>query len=154
MKKRGSRPEPSFCEADHEVFFHGETQCPRCGKPLTSTPPSEEEDVSAYSREAHNRDIDGYNRTQNALCYLVIGGIITIIGVLFVFLSLEKKYNKIVGINPGSFPFVIAMICLSVGVASLVLGTIFLIKAQRIRSHARQEIALLASYRSKNGQSL
>jgi hypothetical protein len=153
MKKSESQIEPSFCEQDHEIFFRGETVCPHCGAPLSVVPPQKEDEISTYSREAHNRDIDGYNRTQNALCYLVIGGTVFIIGVLFVFLSLEKKYNKIVGINPASFPFVIAMLCLAAGLTALTLGTIFLVKARRIRSHARQEIELLASYRCKNGQS-
>lgn len=154
MKKCESPIKPSFCENDHETFLHGETVCPHCGAPLSMTPPQNEDEISLYSREAHNRDIDGYNRTQNALCYLVIGGIIFVIGALFVFLSLEKKYNKIVGINPASFPFVIAMLCLATGLILLTLGTIFLLKARRIRSYARQEIEWLASYRCQNGKSL
>ncbi|MDD5884541.1 MAG: hypothetical protein PUC66_00695 [Erysipelotrichaceae bacterium] len=68
--------------------------------------------ISAYSREAHNRDIDGYNRTQNALCYLVIGGIV----------------------------------CLA-------LGTIFLVRAQKIRFNVRKEIERLASLRQKKQSS-
>ncbi|MEE3442959.1 MAG: hypothetical protein VZR77_04010, partial [Candidatus Enteromonas sp.] len=102
--------EPRFCEKEHLVCLNGEEKCPICGVELSSTVPTEDREISAYSREAHNRDIAGYDKSQNALCFVVIGGTVFTIGILFIFLSLQKKFNKIVGINVASFQFAICVI--------------------------------------------
>ena len=99
------KKEPRFCENEHLVCLNGEEKCPLCGGELSSTVPTEDREISAYSREAHNRDIAGYDKSQNALCFVVIGGTVFTIGILFIFLSLQKKFNKIVGINVASFQF-------------------------------------------------
>lgn len=79
-------------------------------------------------------------------------GIVFIIGALFVFLSLEKKYNKIVALTPPH-PLRHRGALLSAGIVCLTLGTIFLVRAQKIRFNAREEIERLASLRQKKQSS-
>lgn len=134
-----------FCPVDHLVCLDGEEKCPICGGELVEQAPTTDDEIRAYSREAHNRDIAGYDKSQNALCFVVIGGILFVIGVLFVFLSLKKKFNKIVGIDPLSFQFAVCVICLAAGITCLTIGIISLIKALSKRKKAAQEIAYLTT---------
>jgi hypothetical protein len=102
-----------------------------------------------YSREAHNHDIAGYDLFNNAMCFIVIGGTALIIGVLFVFLSLIRRRNKIVGINPVSFQFFVAVAGLAVGLVLVVWGVINLVRAILKRKQAAIDIAYLATRRTK-----
>jgi len=145
------KKEPRFCENEHLVCLNGETKCPLCGEELSSTIPTDEREISAYSREAHNRDIAGYDKSQNALCFVVIGGTVFTIGILFIFLSLQKKFNKIVGINVASFQFAICVIALLTGAVLLTIGLIGLFKALGMRKRAAAEVAYLSTLK-RNGK--
>ena len=145
------KKEPRFCEKEHLVCLNGETKCPLCGGELSSTIPTDEREISAYSREAHNRDIAGYDKSQNALCFVVIGGTVFTIGILFIFLSLQKKFNKIVGINVASFQFAICVIALLTGAVLLTIGLIGLFKALGMRKRAAAEVAYLSTLK-RNGK--
>ena len=112
---------------------------------LTTTIPSEENEIRAYSKVAHNRDILAYDKSQNALFFVVIGGIVLIIGILFIFLSLQKRRNKIVGINVASLQFFICVTCLAIGIATLTTGIILLIKALKLKKKANNEIAYIST---------
>ena len=136
---------PRFCPNDHLVCLEGEEKCPLCGGELIEKVPATDDEIRAYSREAHNRDIAGYDKSQNALCFVVIGGILFVIGVLFVFLSLKKRFNKIVGIDPLSFQFAVCVICLAAGITCLSIGIISLINALSKRKKAAEEIAYLST---------
>ena len=50
----------------------------------------EPSEVSTFSQAAHRRDTEGYDLSQNAMCFEVIGGIVLAIGILL-FSSLLKK---------------------------------------------------------------
>lgn len=107
------------------------------------------EEVSAYSQAAHKRDAQGYDISQNAMCFEVLGAISLIVGILFIFLSLQKRRNKIVGVNFASLAFVICVITLALGIGCIAYGTYRLIKASRIRKEAKRDIAFLAKLNQK-----
>ena len=109
----------------------------------------ESEEISSYSQAAHKRDIAGYDLSQNALCFEVLGGISLIVGILFIFLSLKKRRNSIIGINFASLQFVICVLCLTLGIILLTIGTINLLKSQKIRKDAKKDIDYLASLNRK-----
>ncbi|HAS56892.1 MAG TPA: hypothetical protein DCR94_06675 [Firmicutes bacterium] len=133
-----------FSPSLHRVFIDGVIDCRQVPEDLVNVPPKEEAEIRAYSKQAHNRDILGYDKTQNALCFVVIGGIVLTIGILFIFLSLKKKVNKIVGINVNSFQFVICVVCLAIGLGLLITGITLLIKALSLRKRAKKEISYIS----------
>ena len=106
-------------------------------------------EVSSFSQAAHRRDTEGYDLSQNAMCFEVIGGIVLAIGILFIFLSLKKSRNQIVGVDFASLQFVICVVCLIGGIASLSIGTIWLIKALKKRKDAKRDIAYLGTLSRK-----
>lgn len=109
----------------------------------------EPSEVSSFSQAAHRRDTEGYDLSQNAMCFEVIGGIVLIIGILFIFLSLKKSRNQIVGVDFASLQFVICVACLLGGVVCLTIGTILLIKALKKRKSAKRDIAYLGTLSRK-----
>ena len=147
MKESEKPSSARYCACCHSlVWDDNATECPHCHGALSDKVPSVEE-ISHYSREAHNHDIDGYNRKENALCFVVIGAIVFIIGLLFIFLSLKKKANAIVGVNFGSFAFVICVAGIAIGATLLTIGIVRLVKALRIRRQASEDIAYLEAKR-------
>ena len=140
---------PRYCSRCHTLIWdEGATACPNCkGGDFVSE--IDEKEVRDYSREAHNHDIAGYDLFNNAMCFIVIGGTALIIGVLFVFLSLIRRRNKIVGINPVSFQFFVAVAGLAVGLVLVVWGVINLVRAILKRKQAAIDIAYLAARRTK-----
>jgi hypothetical protein len=142
MARKALLTHPLFCPKEHRLVWEdGFTRCPLCqGELLKECPP---EELSAYSKNAHNADIAGYNRIQNALCFVVLGGISLVIGILFIFLSLKKKFNKIVGLNFASFQFVICVVGLALGVTLLTIGLIGVFKGFAQRKAAKRDIAYL-----------
>ena len=90
---------PRYCPRCHTLIWdEGTTACPNCkGGDFVSE--IDEKEIRDYSRDAHNHDIAGYDLFNNAMCFIVIGGTALIIGVLFVFLSLIRRRNTIVGIK-------------------------------------------------------
>lgn len=107
------------------------------------------DEVSKYSQAAHKRDTQGYDLSQNAMCFEVLGGISLIIGILFIFLSLKKRVNVIIGMNFASLQFVICVICLALAVGLLATGTTLLIKALSKRKDAKKDIAYLGTLSRK-----
>lgn len=151
MKKYCPNCEHVFYEDDLRVVLNENSEfiCPDCCTFLINEDKMTYEQARTLSRAAHNRDIEAYNKSQSAMCFIIIGGTVLIIGILFIFLSLEKKFNKIVGINFISFQFAIATIGILTGVTLLTLGTIFLIKALKRRKAAKRDINTLATLKEK-----
>lgn len=135
---------PRFCVDCKSVIYEAESEtCPVCGKSLSNVLTQSE--VSLCSKDAHNRDIDGYNRSQNALCFIVIGTICLAIGIFFVFLALQKKFNKIVGVNFLSLQFFVACIGIGAGLTCIIIGGINLYKAIKKRKSAQRDILVLGN---------
>ncbi len=143
MKKNENASKPQFNTADLSLNWGERIDDAAFVDSIKS------EEVSAYSQAAHKRDIAGYDLSQNALCFEVLGGISLIVGVLFIFLSLKKRRNTIIGINFASLQFVICVICLALGAVLLTIGTINLVKSQKIRKNAKKDIAYLATLTRK-----
>lgn len=75
-----------------------------------------------YSKILHANDTKAYDKTQNGLCLIVLGSISLIVGILFIFLSMQRRMNVIIGINVASVQFVICIICLLIAVVLLSTG--------------------------------
>lgn len=137
-----------FCKKDHSLVYDPNIlKCPTCGGKLTDS--LSQEEIREFSRDAHGRDTDGYNKSQTAACFLVIGGIALIIGILFAFLSLQRKVNVIVGINYLSLQFFVCVIGCVSGVACLTIGLIKIILAHKERQIAERDIRVLSLLKEK-----
>lgn len=82
----------------------------------------EENERREKSQALHKESQKQYDKQQNALCFVVLGGISLIIGIIFIFLSFKREYNVLTGIDTGSIAFVICILMLSIGVISLAYG--------------------------------
>lgn len=80
------------------------------------------EETRFYSKILHANDTKAYDKTQNGLCLIVLGGISLIVGILFIFLSLQRRTNVIIGINFLSIQFVVCIICLLIAIVLLSTG--------------------------------
>ena len=60
--------------------------CPSCGAEIKTN--FESKDLKKLTQSAHKRERMGYDMSQNAYCFLVVGGILLIIGIVFLYLSL------------------------------------------------------------------
>lgn len=82
----------------------------------------DEQERREKSQALHKESQKQYDKQQNAMCFVVLGGIALIIGIIFIFLSFKREYNVLTGIDTGSIAFVICVLMLSVGVISLAFG--------------------------------
>ena len=89
--------------------------------------PEESEEEKARrkkSQDLHSLSTKLYDREQNSLCFLVIGGIFLIIGILFIFMSLKRENNVLIGIDVGSLAFYIMILSLAGGGIAFLYGLI------------------------------
>lgn len=83
-----------------------------------------EEELTEISIKAHKEDQEQYDITQNSLCFVVLGSIVFIVGLLFLFLSFKRKMNKLVGINFEGFQFYVFIVGVTIGLACLIYGLV------------------------------
>ncbi len=76
------------------------------------------------SQRLHKESQAQYDKQQNALCFLVIGGILLIIGIIFIFLANRRENNVFVGIDVHSLAFYIMVLGLALGGAGVIYGGI------------------------------
>lgn len=76
------------------------------------------------SQKLHQESQAQYDKQQNALCFLVIGGILLIIGIIFIFLANRRQNNQMVGIDVHSLAFYIMLLGLVLGSAGVIYGAI------------------------------
>ncbi len=118
--------------------------CINCGKKLNENKKSSDDsslicskcntlndDSSLKSMEIHDKNQKLHNNItaandlkDNSLCYVVIGGILLVVGILFFALSFKKTPTGGRAFRPGSFEFVISVITLACSIFSLTFGTI------------------------------
>lgn len=139
-----------WCASCHQISWGEVDSCSSCKESNLTDVTPEESELVIYSRVAHNNATAGYHKLQNGLCYVVLGSIISIIGVLFIFLSTEKKYNVNVGINPSKPQFTFSMIFLGVGGILLIIGAIITTLAVIKRNKAKKDIAYISAIRKEN----
>jgi uncharacterized membrane protein HdeD (DUF308 family) len=96
------------------------------------------------SQKLHQESQRQYDREQNALCFVVLGTISLIIGILFIFLAYRRENNVMTHIDVNSLAFVICVIALAVGMASLIYGLIKFFRALHERKRILREINTLS----------
>lgn len=99
-----------------------------------------EEERHEVSKALHKKDLEAFDKKENALCFIVIGSILAVIGCLFIFLSFKKKMNKIVGIDTMSLQFWVMIIAFVIAVGCLTYGFIRFFKALKARKTCRNRI--------------
>ncbi len=85
---------------------------------------SAEEERSKKSHDLHKESQRQYDIGQNAMCFVVLGALAVIIGIIFIFIALKRENNVIVGFDTGSLAFYIFIILLVVGGIALIYGLI------------------------------
>lgn len=92
------------------------------------------------SQRLHKESQEQYDKQQNALCFLVIGGILLVIGIIFIFLANRRKNNVMVGIDVHSLAFYIMLIGLVLGGTGVIYGGIKFIVAYRKQKQIIKQI--------------
>lgn len=101
------------------------------------------EELRKVSRDDHQEDVRQYDKQQNALCLVMIGGILLICGILFILLSFKRVKNKMGGIDVLSLQFFVSVACLASAVVLLGIGLSRFFIAHSIRKQLRKEIDLV-----------
>lgn len=107
------------------------------------------DEISSISRKLHKIDNEEYDITQNGLCFFVVGLIFLGIGILFIFLSLLKRVNVIIGINFLSLQFFICVISLLIAIACLTYGLTKFILAYNVRKKILRKINVLGNLKTR-----
>ncbi len=128
--------------------------CPKCNKEIINLDNSSKEDQQAIlssisSEDKHlihrncHQNINKANADKNtSMVFLVTGGILLIIGLLFLLLSFKYNLYKKRVFSPATVEFVVCVICLSVCAIFAVIGTTKLIKAVKLRKRSQELIDL------------
>lgn len=107
-----------------------------------------EEDLSKKSRDDHQKIVQELDKQDNALCLVVIGGIVLVCAILFLILSFKRTKNKMGGIDPTSLQFFICVACFIAAAVLLAFGLYRTIKTVLRRKELRQDIANIAKTRN------
>ena len=102
------------------------------------------EELRQISRDDHQEDVRQYDKQQNALCLVMIGGIILICGILFILLSFKRVKNKMGGIDFTSLQFFVSIACFVGAAVLLSIGLARFFKAHKIRKQLREEINIVS----------
>ena len=102
------------------------------------------EELRQISRDDHQEDVRQYDKQQNALCLVMIGGIILICGILFILLSFKRVKNKMGGIDFTSLQFFVSIACFVGAAVLLSIGLVRFFKAHKIRKQLREEINIVS----------
>jgi hypothetical protein len=124
--------------------------CKKCKDRLEDVNSLSSQEASEVSEKLHSLDVVEYDKGQNALCFVVLGGISIVVGLLFIILSLQRKNNKIVGFNFASIQFIICVVCLSIGCISLGYGLYRFISTRLKRKQYKQVIEVLSKLKQKD----
>ncbi len=84
----------------------------------------EEVEKRKISQQLHKESQELYDKCQNALCFIVIGGIFLSIGIIFIFLAFKRENNVMTSIDVNSLAFYIMVAGLGVGSISLINGVV------------------------------
>ncbi len=100
----------------------------------------EEAERRALSQKLHKESQLLYDKGQNALCFVVIGSILEVIGVIFIFLANKRENNVMVGIDYTSLAFYIMVLAMAFGTGLLVYGLVKLILSMKKRRDVLRQI--------------
>ncbi len=108
--------------------------CSKCNT-LNDDQVIEQMEIHDKNQKLHNNITAANDLKDNSLCYIVIGGILLIIGILFFILSFKKTPTGGRLFRPDSFEFVISVIILACSIFSLVFGLIRLTSALKKKKY-------------------
>ena len=74
------------------------------------------------SQRLHQESQHQYDNQQNALCFVVIGSILVVIGVIFIFLANKRENNVMIGIQTNTMAFYVMVIGRGLGGILLLFG--------------------------------
>lgn len=97
------------------------------------------DELTKISRDDHQEDTRQYDKQQNALCLVMIGGICLVCAILFLILSFERK-KKTVELQILSLQFFVCAACFAAALILLTIGLIRFFKAHKIRKELAAEI--------------
>ena len=98
------------------------------------------EELSEISRHNHQEDTHQYDKQQNALCLVMIGGICLVCAILFFILSFKRVMNKAGTLDISSLQFFVCIGCLVAAVVLLCIGLFRFFKAFVKRRALKEEI--------------
>lgn len=107
------------------------------------------DELSQISRDDHQEDVRQYDKQQNALCLVMIGGITLICGILFLVLSFVRRRNQLAGLDVTSLPFFVSIACFVAAVTLLTIGLVRFFKAHTIRKALEVEIIEVTKLKTK-----
>ena len=97
------------------------------------------DELTKISKDDHQEDTRQYDKQQNALCLVMIGGICLVCAILFLILSFERK-KKTVELQILSLQFFVCAACFAAALILLTIGLIRFFKAHKIRKELAAEI--------------
>ena len=98
------------------------------------------DELSQISRNDHQEDTRQYDKQQNSLCLVALGGISLVTAILFFILSFKRVMNQRGVLDVTSLQFLISMILFGVAAVLLSIGLFIFIKAQIKRMQLKEEI--------------
>ncbi len=111
--------------------------CPHCGKDMNPDSLTES-DIHFIRQHAYSEVTNGENKKDGALTFYVIGGILLVIGIIFLVLSFRYNTKKIKVFTPTSTEFVVSIISMICSLTLLTWGTVRLVMGlQRIHFYKR-----------------
>ena len=107
------------------------------------------EELSQISRNNHQEDTHQYDKQQNALCLVMIGGICLVCAILFFILSFQRVMNKAGTLDTSSLQFFVCIGCLIAAVVLLSIGLFRFFKAFIKRKQLKEEIMTVTLLRKE-----
>ena len=107
------------------------------------------DELSELSNDDHRQDTKEYDKQQNALALVMIGGLLLVSGIIFLILSIRKVMNKTQGIDTSSLQFFVSLACFGIAVILLSYGLTRFFMAFYKRIQLRKEIMQISSYRKE-----
>ena len=107
------------------------------------------EELSEISRHNHQEDTHQYDKQQNALCLVMIGGICLVCAILFFILSFKRVMNKAGTLDTSSLQFFVCIGCLIAAVVLLGIGLFRFFKAFVKRRALKEEIMTVTLLRKE-----
>lgn len=92
------------------------------------------------SKELHRESQRLYDVEQNALCFVVIGAILTVIGIFFIILSFKREAGQLTEIDFASIAFIVCTISSASGIGMLTYGLVRFLKVLFMRKKVIEEI--------------
>ena len=98
------------------------------------------DELSQISRNDHQEDTRQYDKQQNSLCLVALGGIALVTAILFFIISFKRVMNQRGVLDVYSLQFLISMILFGAATVLLSIGLFIFIKAQIKRMQLKEEI--------------